>query len=124
MEKTYRDLSDFEVRKLAREIALGRVFTDRHIPSDASGELVFIPLLFLTEREIQVMEKDPPGMLYEYQDKRGPRLVNDLPTFPSVQFLSIAMADKVMAEVERYSLELASAHTAHVKEKSHLKLTP
>ena len=106
--KAYRDLNDEEVKKLAKHIALGLVFTSNHIPEEKSGELVFIPLLFLTEKEVKILEADPPGMLFEYNNLRGPRMINDLPTFASVQFLSVPIANKVIDEVKKFSEEMAS----------------
>lgn len=118
LRKQYRDLSPLEIKRLAKDIFLGKVFTSHHVPEGANGELVFIPLLFLTDRELEILKKDPPGLLYEYNTQRGPKLVNDLPTFPTVQILSVAIADQVMKEVEAFSQKMADLHLEHAKKNS------
>ncbi len=117
LQKRYRDLTELEIRKLAKDIVLGNVFTAHHIPEDKAGELVFLPLLFLSDKDLEILKADPPGLIFEYNSERGPRMVNELPTFKTAQFLSVPVADKVMKEVERYSLRMADMHHEHEKAK-------
>lgn len=101
----YRDLSEIECHNLAKALVLGTVFTDMHVPEGVPGEMVFLPLLFLTEKMIKTLEQDPPGMMFEYMkfaaQKRVTHGVGDgedviqLPVFQSVNFLTVECANSV-----------------------------
>jgi hypothetical protein len=67
----YKPMTEEEIKKLAKDIYTGLVFTDRHI---------------------QVAS---PGMIYEYMDKAGPMSINGMPMFCSFRFISQEDAKKV-----------------------------
>lgn len=120
--KMYRDLSAEEIKKLARDIATNKVFTSHHVPGDQPGELVFLPLLFLSDADLELLKREPPGMIYEYMDKRAPRLVNNLPCFRTCKFLSVEIADKVQDEIKAFLAHLGQMHLEQKKEKARPKL--
>lgn len=79
-----------EIGKLANDFLAGQIFTDRQIPPECGLDLgdVFMPLMFLDEKQHEELKADSPGMLFEYMNEAGPRSVNGCPVFMSVQYLS------------------------------------
>lgn len=101
-----RDIDDFkklteeEIKDLANDIYKGLVFTDRHIQRPEDLSRVFMPLIFLKEKDIEDLKKNPPGMTYEYMSEAGPRSINGMPMFWSVRMISQEDAKKVL---EKYA---------------------
>ena len=92
----YKSLTEEEIKKLADDMYRGLVFTDRHIqnPSDISS--VFMPLALLNKEQIEKLNVEYAGMIYEYMDQAGPMAINGMPMFCSFRFLSQEVAKKVM----------------------------
>ena len=78
-----------ELKQLAIDIRAGKVFTDRHVPDEASSMMsrVFMPLMFMSEEQIADLMKEPIGLIYEYLDNAGPRSINGYPGFFSMRIL-------------------------------------
>jgi hypothetical protein len=91
----YKPLTDEEIKKLADDIYKGIVFTDRHIQNPDDISRVFMPLVLLSEEQIEEFKANMPGMIYEYMDKAGPMAMNGMPIFPSFRLLSKEDAKKV-----------------------------
>jgi hypothetical protein len=94
--------TDEELKEIALGIHKGHIFTDRHVRSAQELSLVFMPLIFLKEEQIDKIKKEDIGMVYEYMDKAGPRSVNGMPCFMSMQMITEAEAKTVIGYVEKY----------------------
>lgn len=95
-EETEKPKTDEELKALAFDIFQGKVFTDRHLADVRDISVVFMPLSFLSEAQIEQLKADDPGLIYEYMEKAGPRAINDMPCFFSMNLLSQDDAKKVM----------------------------
>lgn len=86
----YKPKTDEELRTLAKDLADGKVFTDRHIPENDPNLLtaVFMILIFLDDKQREEMENDNITLIYEYLDKAGSRSINGCPSFMSLQMLN------------------------------------
>lgn len=83
-----------EIKQLARDVLMGRVFTSSHIREHEVAIMIgsiFMPMLFMGEEEYKRVfcNKDKPvGLIFEYLTEAGPRAINGYPTFLSMQLLS------------------------------------
>jgi hypothetical protein len=94
-----------ELIQLAEDIHQGRVFTDRHIrPGDVEtmGTMIFMPLIFMEGKEIKKFQKDPPGLIYEYLNRAGPRSINGYPTFMSFRIVPKEEMSFLEGYIERF----------------------
>lgn len=85
---TVPTIAEAELRKLALDMASGKVFTQLHLGEENAHlvQSVFMPLVFMAEPELAVLQEHC-GMLYEYLDKAGPRSINGFPVFFSFRML-------------------------------------
>jgi hypothetical protein len=87
----YETKTDEFLKQLAMDTADGKVFTNAHIPDAQQSQMlpmVFMPLVFLDEKGQQEIKDMKITLLFEYLDKAGPRAINGLPNFFSVQMLN------------------------------------
>jgi len=98
---TMANKTDGELKELANDIYRGLVFTDRNV-SKQDGNLlgnVFMVLGLMNEKQNKEFWENPPGMIYEYYQKAGPRGINGYPVFFSMQRLTAEEAEKVTKTV-------------------------
>ena len=93
-------MTDDEIKKLAEDMYKGIVFTDRHLERREDIQSVFAVLNLMDEKQIDILRKNSPGMIYEYMDKAGPVAVNGRPIFFSFKMASVEDAKKI---IERYN---------------------
>lgn len=93
-----KNLPEAELKDLARDIHRGLVFTDRHIKSEDEGFLgmVFTIIGLMDKKQMDRMQKDSPGMVYEYLSKAGSRSMNGYPIFMSMNMLSMEDTEKAL----------------------------
>jgi len=91
-----KNISPDEVKRIAVDLFHGRIFTDRQIANPSDAQMVFMPLALMKPRQLKKLRSDPPGMIFEYLDKAGPRSINGMPMFPSCQMLSLEDAKTVL----------------------------
>lgn len=92
----FKKLTEEEIKKLANDIYVGNVFTDRHIKNPEDVSRVFMPLVFLDEKQAKELEKKAPGMIYEYMSEASPMMINGMPAFATLRMLSREDAKKVI----------------------------
>lgn len=95
--------SDKDLKQIAKDIYLGKIFTDRHISNKNMIASVFMPLIFLrteTKNGKNFIDSNPV-LLYEYLDKAGPMAINDMPMFTSMQSLNKEEFDKMVSYYEK-----------------------
>lgn len=92
--------SPLELHQIAEDLFAGRIYTDRHIPEHEGAHalgMVFMPLALGADlTTLGFSETNPPGMIYEYLDKAGPRSCNGMPAFFSMHVLTQTEAEEVM----------------------------
>lgn len=93
-------MSDEEIRQLAKDMYKGSIFTDRHIQNPQDAQTVFMPLIFMDEKQIEELKKDPPGMIYEYMSNAAKMSINGMPIFWSFKMVNQEDTKKVF---EKYN---------------------
>jgi hypothetical protein len=88
-------------KHLALDIYRGAVFTDRNCPPDMIGS-VFMVFTFMEREDLERLKEKigESGVIYEYLDKAGPRTVNGLPMFMSMNVLTTEEAARVIEMVK------------------------
>lgn len=99
MGEELKDRTEEELKQIARDLFHGKILTTRHQalidnPGDISH--VFMPLLFLAPELRERFQKQSPAMIFEYLEKAGPRTLNGMPMFMSMQWLDKEEDEKVM----------------------------
>lgn len=83
--------TDQELRRLAMDIHSGKVFGTWCFQSPGEAQnclvLVFMPLVFMDDKQREEMASQDVAHLFEYLDKAGPGGVNGYPCFTSFQSL-------------------------------------
>ena len=89
-----------EINQLALDMVHHLIFSDRHLhePDIRTLSMVFMPLMFMNEKQVAELGENPPGLIYEYLSKAGPRSCNGMPMFFSCLMLSQSDAAKVMTK--------------------------
>lgn len=98
----YKNMSNADVNKLAKDILNSAVFTDRHIhPNDISRmmTMIFPVFSFMGTEDTISYDKNPPGMVYEYYGEEMPRGVNGYPMFLSAHMCSKDATKRVWEKV-------------------------
>jgi hypothetical protein len=89
-----------ELRQLALDWLAGKLFTDHHCRAD-DLPLAFMPLALMKPSQIAELQGSDLGLIFEYVDKAGPRGINGMPFFFSMQILNRADAQVVMDLAKR-----------------------
>jgi hypothetical protein len=79
------------LKALAKDIAMGKVFTDQHISPGERPRIigsVFLILVLGALKDYSEEAINDIGMIYEYYDKASPRSVNGYPMFFSCAILN------------------------------------
>lgn len=104
------------LRKLALDAVMQEVFTSTMIAENEHArilERIFLPLLVLTEKQVDAIKKYQPVMFYEYYDRALQRLSgNGYPIFPSVRMLNQNEFDMYKMCVSQYQKALDQVTTA------------
>jgi len=108
----YVPKSDKNIRELALGLMSGSVFCDRMLDSPRDMSMVFMPLAFMDKPAIDGLikllepkeEGGPHGMIYEWMGKAGPRSINGMPIFTSLQTLSADDVARVDAMIDKINL--------------------
>ena len=97
-------LLDKKLKEIARGLHEGKIFCDTQIREGDSNILlsIFMPLVFMSKKDIWLMQKHPPGLMYEYMDKAGPRSVNGYPCFFSMRILSLEDTKRMSGFYKEY----------------------
>lgn len=80
--------SNEEIKKLAVDIAEGKVFTSAQIENVEDYPMIFLPLILGALKDKSKEDLQKIGLMYEYIDKAMPRSINGYPIFSSFNLLS------------------------------------
>lgn len=94
-----RDRTADELKQLAIDLKAGWIFTDRNIKAANLLSVVFMPLGIMDNDQVESLRSDGVGLIYEYLTKAGPRTINGLPSFFSMELLNQSDATKVFGLV-------------------------
>ena len=83
-----KNRTEEELKQITVDLFHGKIFTDRHCRRPQDVMMVFMPLGLMEPKAFRKLQKDSPGMIFEYLDKASPRSVNGMPGFFSCQMLS------------------------------------
>lgn len=95
-------MTEEEMGKLARDMAMEKVFTNLHVPEEDSGMLKSIFMVAALGGLADVDAKQI-GMIYEYLDRAGPRSVNGYPIFMSLRMVHREQVGPLMERVGQIS---------------------
>lgn len=99
----YKQKGDDELKKIARDIFEGRIFTDRNIKKEDLSLLnsVFVIFNFYTQEQTKTIIDLPLGLIYEYVSEAY-GTINEYPSFMSANILSQDDANKVFNFYKQY----------------------
>jgi hypothetical protein len=105
---TYVSKSDKNIKDIALGLMSGSVFCDRMLPDPHQMTMVFMPLAFMDKPAIDDLVKllepkeegGPHGMIFEWMHKAGPRGINGMPIFTSLQTLDAEDVARVDAMID------------------------
>lgn len=89
--------TDEELKQIAKDIHMGKIFTDRQCPSPEMISSVFMVLAFMEKEHLKKMIDDKVEMFFEYMDQAGTMAVNGMPTFFSCQTAIHDEVEKIWA---------------------------
>lgn len=93
---------DEALKQIAFDLFRGLIWTDRHVKNERDMRFVFMPLALMDAETLKELEKDPPGLIYEYLD-RGTRWgINGNPTFFSFSTLSKEKTERMLEFYEQF----------------------
>jgi hypothetical protein len=108
MSMSVEDRTEEELKKIAKDIVSGHIFTDRHLKDKNDFTHVFMIAAFWEEKHWISFRDGDIGLCYEYMDKAGPRTINGLPSFLSIQFLNKKDTEKLAKYVVKIQEALNS----------------
>jgi hypothetical protein len=97
----YTRKSDDEIKQLALDVALGKVFGSWMLDHEDEASMCFVVLMLCGPREHAQLRAAGVTAVYEYLDKAGPRTVNGLPSFLSMQLLNQEDQGRLAGAVRR-----------------------
>jgi hypothetical protein len=92
--------SDDELKQLAIDYVEGKIYTSIGIQNPMDLRLVFMPLTFMNQEQLAVM--DDVGMLFEYLTEAAPGSINGKPIFMSCSMLTKEDTERFADFVNRY----------------------
>lgn len=100
----YKSKTESELKKIAKDIYEGRIFTDRDIPetSNLGVSQIFLPLHFLDKKTLNRFIELEINMFYEYVSESS-YAVNGLPTFMSFSTLNQEDCKRMLSYLDEYT---------------------
>jgi hypothetical protein len=101
-EVQYVRKADREIRQLAADLQAGAVFGswmihEYDLPLMGS---VFMPLIFLNDIQKKTLKRDGITHFYGYMRDAGPRAINGMPMFYSIQYLNAEDCKRLTASLK------------------------
>lgn len=106
LPEKYIPLTDAQLKKLAKDVVVGNVFTSAMISPENMKFLdkIFMPLSFITKDQLEWFKKHDIGIFYEYYDFTIPKMgINGCPIFKSVRSLNNEQSKQLTAYCEEFS---------------------
>lgn len=99
-------MTDEELKQIAKDLHLGKIFCDRQCPSPQAITQVFMILNFMNEEQLKDFEAKGYDFFYEYLDQAGPMAMNGLPCFFSIRCLTQAETATMLDYYRKYKAAL------------------
>lgn len=74
-------LSDEQIKQFGIDLYKELIFTSSQLRNQEDISMVFMPLLFMDENQMEEFKELKPFVLFEYIHKAGPRSINGYPVF-------------------------------------------
>jgi hypothetical protein len=110
--KDYVPKTDDEIKTIALGLVDGSLFTDRHIRSqdrEQMMQMVFMPLIFLSETDVKHMVDNEADMLYSEMSEAMPTAINGYPCFGSFRWLNRSDTAKVLDKYQKIKAAMDAA---------------
>ena len=103
-------MEDKELRQLAIDISENKVFGTFCMNKCEIAHMgaVFMPLMFLNDKQKKEMSDNKVVHLYEYYDKAGPRSINGMPCFFSFAQINKDDWEKIVKYIKKYEIKVKS----------------
>jgi hypothetical protein len=102
VKKEIKVRTNDELKQIAIDLYDGRIFSDRQVVNPKDMAMVFMPLALGALSKMSKEDTDDINMIYEYLDKAGPRSINGMPNFFSVNLLRNAEAKTMFKFYDEY----------------------
>lgn len=89
-----------ELKKIALDLFNKRIFCNYHLTDLDEINLIFIPLIFMNEKAVDVFKSQNPRFIYQYLSEKLPRTINGFPTFASFHCLNEKETDIMLKYYE------------------------
>ena len=76
----FEPMTNDQAKKLAEDLYKGLIFSDRHVQRQEYISMVFILLVLMGKELTEELQKNPPGMIYEYMSE-APMSINGMSIF-------------------------------------------
>ena len=76
-----------ELKKVAKDMAQGLIFSDRNCKGQKEVRMVFFCLLLADAKQLAAWRRAKVNFIYEYLTEAGPRSVNGFPHFTTMRML-------------------------------------
>ncbi len=100
-------MEEKELRQLALDIAENKVFGTFHMNENEINHLhvVFMPFIGVDAKRAKEMSDNDIIHVYEYYDKAGPRSVNGMPCFFSMNQINQTDWKKIRQYIDEYRIK-------------------
>ena len=89
------------MRKIAKDLVEGKIFTDRMVPHPSLLASVFMCIVFADQEFLDEL-KTNAGLIYEYYDSAGKMSINRYPIFINMRYLNKAETEIVFSHAKKY----------------------
>jgi hypothetical protein len=104
--EAYKPRTEEELKQIAKDLWAGQIFCDRQISDKQLLTSVFMPLVFLSVKDVKELKRRNIDFIFEYLSSAGPRSINGMPVFMSCQLLSKSDTERMLVFYSKF-VELA-----------------
>ena len=97
----YETRTEESIKEVAIGIHHGKIFTSQHCARPEDIRLVFMPLVFMEQEQLDSLVADKISVFFEYMSEAGSRSINGNPSFFSLQMLNEDDWARVFTKVEK-----------------------
>ncbi len=98
----YELRTDAQLKQIAIDIIEGRIFSHWNIERPEDVRHVFMPISLGAFAKCTDEEYNNVGLVFEYLDKAGPRTINGMPNFFSMQIVNVKDTEIIRKHYAEY----------------------
>ena len=95
-----------ELKRLALDMAQGKVFASLFVTDPSLLSMIFLPLALMSKEHREEWLALEPSFVFEYYDKAGPRGINGYPIFWSCGTVFESQSEEFAGYLEHYQKQL------------------